>query len=123
MTLSINTPTTTYVNRASAVESVVSGVNQAVPELALAGLDTSSFDEAFVNIASFILPAWGLIVGTIFIFGTIAKVAFPEKYDDAVYKDKAKELVDDETIDLDNLSEADLKAVAELEAERAAGKN
>ena len=123
MTLSINTPTTTYVNRASAVESVVSGVNQAVPELALAGVDTSSFDEAFVNIASFILPAWGIIVGTIFIFGTIAKVAFPEKYDDAVYKDKAKELVDDETIDLDNLSEADLKAVAELEAERAAGKN
>ena len=104
MTLSINTPTTTYVNRASAVESVVSGVNQAVPELALAGVDTSSFDEAFVNIASFILPAWGIIVGTIFIFGTIAKVAFPEKYDDAVYKDKAKELVDDETIDLDNLS-------------------
>ena len=51
--------------------------------------------------------------------GTIAKVAFPDKYDDAVYKNKAKELVQDEIIDLDNLSEADLAAVAALEKERA----
>ena len=98
-------------------------MNLAVPELALAGYDASALDEAFVNIASFILPAWGVIVGTIFIFGTIYKVAFPDKYDEAVYKGKAVEMVEDEIIDLDNLSEADLKAVAELEAERAAGKN
>ena len=45
-----------------------------VPELALAGYDTSNLDTLFVNVASFILPAWGIIVGTIFIFGTIAKV-------------------------------------------------
>lgn len=101
------------------VESVVSGVSQAVPELALAGIDTSDADKLFVNVASFILPAWGLIVGTIFIFGTIAKVAFPEKYDDAVYKGKATEMVAGEIIDLDNLSEADLAAVAALKAENA----
>lgn len=99
---------------------MVSGVSQAVPELALAGLDTSAVDSAFINIASFILPAWGVTVGTLFIFGTIAKVAFPDKYDAAVYKGKAEELVEDEIIDLDNLSEEDLAAVAALEAERAA---
>ena len=93
-----------------------------VPELALAGYDTSNLDTLFVNVASFILPAWGIIVGTIFIFGTIAKVLFPEKYDAAVYDDKAKELVDADEIDLDNLSAEDLAAVAALEAERAAGK-
>jgi hypothetical protein len=93
-----------------------------VPELALAGYDTSNLDTLFVNVASFILPAWGIIVGTIFIFGTIAKVLFPEKYDAAVYDGKAKELVDADEIDLDNLSAEDLAAVAALEAERAAGK-
>ena len=96
------------------VESVVSGVSQAVPELALAGIDTSDADKFFVNVASFILPAWGLIVGTIFICSTIA-----EKYDDAVYKGKATEMVAGEIIDLDNLSEADLAAVAALKAENA----
>ena len=91
-----------------------------VPQLALAGFDTTELDTAFVNIASFILPAWGIIVGTIFVFGTIYKVAFPDKYDDAVYKNKAAEMVEYEDIDLDNLSEEDLEAVAKLEAERAA---
>ena len=80
------------------------GVGPAVSELALAGYDTSALDTLFVNAASIILPAWGAIVGTIFVFGTIAKVAFPDKYDAAVYKNKAVELVQDEIIDLDNLS-------------------
>ena len=96
------------------------GVGPAVSELALAGYDTSALDTLFVNAASIILPAWGAIVGTIFVFGTIAKVAFPDKYDAAVYKNKAVELVQDEIIDLDNLSPEDLAAVAALEAERAA---
>lgn len=97
---------------------MVSGVNQ-VSELALAGYDTTAIDTMFVNTASLILPLWGVLVGTLFIFGTIAKVAFPDKYDAAVYKNKAAELVEDEIIDLDNLSEADKAAVAALEAERA----
>jgi hypothetical protein len=61
-------------------------------------------------------------VGTIFVFGTIAKIAFPDKYDAAVYKGKAEELVADEIIDLDNLSPEDIAAVEALEAERAAQK-
>ena len=39
-----------------------------------------------------------------------------------MYSGKAAEMVQDEMIDLDNLSEEDLAAVAELEAERAAQK-
>ncbi|EEH58894.1 uncharacterized protein MICPUCDRAFT_46673 [Micromonas pusilla CCMP1545] len=99
---------------------VSASVEEVIPQLAVdLPFDTTAFDEMFVNAASIILPAWGAIVGTIFVFGTIAKVAFPDKYDDAVYKNKAKELVQDEIIDLDNLSEADLAAVAALEKERA----
>ena len=52
-------------------------------------------------------------MGAIFIFGTIAKVAFPKKYDAAMYGAEAKKEV--ANIDLDNLSEEDAKAVAELE--------
>ena len=55
-------------------------------------------------------------------FGTIYKIAFPDKYNEQVYSGKAAEMVQDEMIDLDNLSEEDLAAVAELEAERAAQK-
>ena len=112
--------------RASADVEVATAAQQAVSDLAVGGIDavvdTTSFDEAFVNIASFILPAWGAIVGTIFVFGTIAKIAFPDKYDAAVYKGKAEELVADEIIDLDNLSPEDIAAVEALEAERAAQK-
>ena len=112
--------------RASAGVEVATAAQQAVSDLAVGGIDaivdTTSFDEAFVNIASFILPAWGAIVGTIFVFGTIAKIAFPDKYDAAVYKGKAEELVADEIIDLDNLSPEDMAAVEALEAERAAQK-
>tara|TARA_B110000977_G_scaffold171728_3_gene223593 strand:- start:6799 stop:7284 length:486 start_codon:yes stop_codon:yes gene_type:complete len=108
--------------RASASVEIATSAQQAVSEIALAGVDTTSFDEAFVSFASFVLPAWGVIVGSIFIFGTIAKIAFPDKYDAAVYQDKAKEMVADEIIDLDNLSPEDLAAVAELEAERASMK-
>jgi hypothetical protein len=112
--------------RASAGVEVATAAQQAVSDLAVGGIDaivdTTSFDEAFVNIASFILPAWGAIVGTIFVFGTIAKIAFPDKYDAAVYKGKAEELVADELIDLDNLSPEDIAAVEALEAERAAQK-
>jgi hypothetical protein len=112
--------------RASAGVEVATFAQQAVSQIALGGVDslvdTSKFDELFVNVASFILPAWGVIVGSIFIFGTITKVAFPEKYDEVVYKGKAEELVAGEIIDLDNLSEADLAAVAALEKERAAQK-
>ena len=107
--------------RASApVDSVVSGVNQAIPQVAdVFGVDTSAADTVFVNAASIILPAWGAIVGAIFVFGTIAKIAFPDKYDAAVYKGKAEELVADEIIDLDNLSPEDMAAVEALEAEKA----
>ena len=110
--------------RASApVDSVVSGVNQAVPQVAdIFGIDTSAADTLFVNAASIILPAWGAIVGAIFVFGTVYKIAFPDKYNEQVYSGKAAEMVQDEIIDLDNLSEDDLAAVAELEAERAAQK-
>ena len=110
--------------RASApVDSVVSGVNQAIPQVAdVFGIDTSAADTVFVNAASIILPAWGAIVGAIFVFGTIYKIAFPDKYNEQVYSGKAAEMVQDEMIDLDNLSEEDLAAVAELEAERAAQK-
>eukprot|EP00227_Mantoniella_beaufortii_P014664 CAMPEP_0197578868 /NCGR_PEP_ID=MMETSP1326-20131121/2976_1 /TAXON_ID=1155430 /ORGANISM="Genus nov. species nov., Strain RCC2288" /LENGTH=166 /DNA_ID=CAMNT_0043142151 /DNA_START=86 /DNA_END=589 /DNA_ORIENTATION=- len=109
--------------RASAADSasavVYSGVSQAIPELAgVGGLDTSAFDEFFVNAASTILPAWLAIVGLLFIVGTVYKVAFPDKYDDAIYKDKALALVAEADIDLDNLSAADLAAVAALEEER-----
>ena len=85
------------------------------------GVDTTQFDQMFINVASFILPAWGIIVGTIFVFGTIAKVAFPEKYDEMTTK--AEKVSFKGQIDLDNLSEDDLAAVAELEAEmKAKGK-
>ena len=52
-------------------------------------------------------------------FGTVLD-AFPDKYNEQVYSGKAAEMVQDEIIDLDNLSEDDLAAVAELEAERRA---
>jgi|TARA_B100001996_G_scaffold374637_1_gene353527 hypothetical protein len=85
------------------------------------GVDTTEFDQMFVNVASFILPAWGIIVGTIFFFGTIAKVAYPEKYDELTTRAE-KEAIKGK-LDLDNLSEDDLAAVAELEAEmKAKGK-
>ena len=85
------------------------------------GVDTSEFDQMFINVASFILPAWGIIVGTIFVFGTIAKVAFPEKYDEMTTKAEKESFKGQ--IDLDNLSADDLAAVAELEAEmKAKGK-
>ena len=85
------------------------------------GVDTTQFDQMFINVASFILPAWGIIVGTIFVFGTIAKVAFPEKYDEMTTKAEKESFKGQ--IDLDNLSEDDLAAVAELEAEmKAKGK-
>ena len=79
------------------------------------GVDTSEFDQMFINVASFILPAWGIIVGTIFVFGTIAKVAFPEKYDEMTTTAEKESFKGQ--IDLDNLSADDLAAVAELEAE------
>ena len=98
---------------------VFSGVSQAVPELAgVGGLDTSAFDEFFVNAASTILPLWLAVVGLLFIVGTVYKVAFPDKYDDAIYKDKALAMVAEAEIDLDNLSAEDLAAVAALEEER-----
>ena len=85
------------------------------------GVDTSEFDQMFINVASFILPAWGIIVGTICVFGTIAKVAFPEKYDEMTTKAEKESFKGQ--IDLDNLSADDLAAVAELEAEmKAKGK-
>ena len=86
-------------------------------------IDTTQFDQAFLTGLRIGLPLYGSIVGAIFIFGTIAKVAFPDKYDAAVYGAEAKRDVEKGKIDLDNLSEDDAKAVAELEAElRAQGK-
>ncbi|CAL55189.1 unnamed product [Ostreococcus tauri] len=87
-----------------------------VSELALA-IDTSGFDQMFINGLKIGLPLYGAVVGAIFIFGTIAKVAFPEKYDAAMYGKVAREDVEKGKIDLDNLSEEDARAVAELEAE------
>lgn len=71
----------------------------------------------FINGLKIGLPLYGAVVGAIFIFGTIAKVAFPEKYDAAMYGKVAREDVEKGKIDLDNLSEEDARAVAELEAE------
>lgn len=101
-----------------------SSVTRALPlsEIALQ-IDTTQFDQAFLTGLRIGLPLYGSIVGAIFIFGTIAKVAFPDKYDAAVYGAEAKRDVEKGKIDLDNLSEDDAKAVAELEAElRAQGK-
>lgn len=101
-----------------------SSVTRALPlaELALE-IDTTQFDQTFLTGLRIGLPLYGAIVGAIFIFGTIAKVAFPQKYDAAVYGAEAKREVEKGKIDLDNLSEEDAKAVAELEAElRAQGK-
>jgi len=69
----------------------------------------------FINALKIGLPLYGAVVGAIFIFGTIAKVAFPKKSDAAMYGAEAKKEV--ANIDLDNLSEEDAKAVAELEEE------
>jgi len=88
---------------------------RAVPVADLAGIDTTGFDTMFLKALNIGLPLYGAVVGTIFIFGTIAKVAFPEKFDDAMYSAEAKK--DVANIDLDNLSEEDAKAVAELEEE------
>ena len=86
-----------------------------VTQVAIAGIDTSGFDQMFINGLKVGIPLYGAVVGAVFIFGTIAKVAFPEKYDAALYGAEAKKEV--ANIDLDNLSEEDAKAVAELEAE------
>jgi len=88
---------------------------RALPVAELAGLDTTGFDTMFINALKIGLPLYGAVVGAIFIFGTIAKVAFPKKYDAAMYGAEAKKEV--ANIDLDNLSEEDAKAVAELEEE------
>ena len=86
-----------------------------VAQVAIAGIDTSGFDQMFINGLKVGIPLYGAVVGAVFIFRTIAKVTFPEKYDAALYGAEAKKEV--EKIDLDNLSEEDAKAVAELEAE------
>ena len=86
-----------------------------VAQVAIAGIDTSGFDQMFINGLKVGIPLYGAVVGAVFIFGTIAKVAFPEKYDAALYGAEAKKEV--EKSDLDNLSEEDAKAGAELEAE------
>ena len=52
---------------------------RAVPVADLAGIDTTGFDTMFLKALNIGLPLYGAVVGAIFIFGTIAKVAFPEK--------------------------------------------
>jgi len=84
-------------------------------QLALAGIDTTGFDTVVINALKLAIPLYCAGVGAIFIFGTIAKVAFPDKYDKAMYGAEAKKEV--EGIDLDNLSEEDAAAVAALEEE------
>ena len=56
---------------------------RAVPVADLAGIDTTGFDTMFLKALNIGLPLYGAVVGAIFIFGTIAKVAFPEKFDGA----------------------------------------
>jgi hypothetical protein len=84
-------------------------------QIALAGIDTTGFDTVVINALKLAIPLYCAGVGAIFIFGTIAKVAFPDKYDKAMYGAEAKKEV--EGIDLDNLSEEDAAAVAALEEE------
>ena len=83
----------------------------------LAGLDTTSFDELFISFLRVGLPVWGACVSVLFVFGTIAKVAFPEKYDKTFYDaDKKVEKLDD-AFDFSNLSPEDFASVSALEAE------
>jgi len=96
---------------------------RAVPlaDVALLGIDTSSFDQMVIGAMRAAIPLYMAGAGTLFVVGTIAKVAFPDKFDDAMYGEAAKKEV--EGIDLDNLSEEDAAAVAALEAElKAQGK-
>jgi|EP00223_Ostreococcus_mediterraneus_P004979 predicted regulator of Ras-like GTPase activity (Roadblock/LC7/MglB family) len=96
---------------------------RAVPlaDVALLGIDTSSFDQMVIGAMRAAIPLYMAGAGTLFVVGTIAKVAFPDKFDDAMYGKAAKKEV--EGIDLDNLSEEDAAAVAALEAElKAQGK-
>jgi hypothetical protein len=83
---------------------------RAVPVADLAGIDTTGFDTMFLKALNVGLPLYGAVVGAIFIFGTIAKVAFPKKFDDAMYGAEAKK--DVANIDLDNLSEEDVRGRA-----------
>ena len=100
-----------------------SSLARAVPlaDVALLGIDTSSFDQMVIGAMRAAIPLYMAGAGTLFVVGTIAKVAFPDKFDDAMYGAAAKKEV--EGIDLDNLSEEDAAAVAALEAElKAQGK-
>ena len=94
---------------------------QTIADVALFGIDTTSFDLVVINAIKLAIPLYCAGVGAIFIFGTIAKVAFPEKYDKAMYGAEAKKEI--ENLDLDNLSAEDAAAVAALEEEmRKSGK-
>ena len=79
------------------------------------GIDTTEFDTLFIDVATIVTEAVFAITAVVLILGTVAKVAFPEKFDAATYRAQAKKEV--EKIDLDNLSEEDAEAVAKLEAE------
>ena len=111
--------------RASADVEVATAAQQAVSDLAVGGIDavvdTTSFDEAFVNIASFILPAWGAI-GGIFVFGTIAKIAFPDKYDAGGVQGQGRGAGGGRNHRSRQPLPEDIAAVEALEAERAAQK-
>ena len=87
-------------------------------DVALLGVDTTGFDQMVIGAMRAAIPLYMAGAGTLFVVGTIAKVAFPDKFDDAMYGAAAKKEV--EGIDLDNLSEEDAAAVAALEAERRA---
>jgi len=90
-------------------------------EIALAGVDTTAFDQIVIDGLRAAIPLYMAGVGALFVFGTVYKVAFPDKFDDAMYGKEAKKAV--EGIDLDNLSDEDKAAVAALEAElKAKGK-
>jgi hypothetical protein len=86
-----------------------------VAQGAVVGIDTTEFDTLFIDVATIVTEAVFAITAVVLILGTVAKVAFPEKFDAATYRAQAKKEV--EKIDLDNLSEEDAEAVAKLEAE------
>ncbi len=98
-------------HRRSTITRAVDDVAQG----AVVGIDTTEFDTVFIDVATIVTEAVFAITAVVLILGTVAKVAFPEKFDAATYRAQAKKEV--EKIDLDNLSEEDAEAVAKLEAE------
>lgn len=114
-TASLSTPANKMPTTRDAIRTRATPARAELAQIALGGIDTTGFDAVVINALKLAIPLYCAGVGAIFILGTIAKVAFPDKYDAAMYGAEAKK--DVEGIDLDNLSEEDAAAVAALEEE------